>query len=115
MIHSISIAADRVVFLDGRGRTHRLKGPALQITNVETEWYRHGVYHRLDGPAIVIKNLDITEWCIFGKTHRLDGPAVQTGISNQWWLYGDYFRTIEGFVIAADKLQKESLRKKRKR
>lgn len=53
------------VWLDSKGKVHRIDGPAVDQVDGVKEWYKHGTLHRLDGPAI--------EWADGPVEYYVDG------------------------------------------
>ncbi len=78
-----------VHYCDTEGFLHRENGPALELPDGTTEWYRHGDLHREGGPAY--ERTDGTKiWYRDGERHREDGPAVERPDGfKEYWLSGN--------------------------
>lgn len=65
---------------------HKEDGPAVEYTDGDKFWYKHGLQHREDGPAAEFPNGD-KEWYINDKLHREDGPAIDYISGLKIWYY----------------------------
>ena len=96
------------------GELHREDGPAVIKNNGDKEWFFKGKHHREDGPAIE-RNGGGFSYYINGDFHREDGPAVMYPGSDKvdhkpwtgYYLKNQYFKDIDLWQAAVEKLQEE--------
>lgn len=75
-------------WVNSKGQSHRLDGPAIEWAEGSKEWWVDGKRHRLDGPAVEWVEWS-KQWWVEGKRHRLDGPAIEDVNGNkEWWVDG---------------------------
>ncbi len=58
-----------IVWLDNKGRFHKIGGPAIEYVNGSREYYHHGLRHNLDGPAVIHSD-GYKEYWVNGKFLR---------------------------------------------
>jgi len=72
------------IYLNLKGKLHRLNGPAIESVNGNNLWYKEGKRHRENGPAIECRN-GSKEWYKEGRCHRIDGPALEYSDGGKYW------------------------------
>jgi len=85
---------DGIVYVDYRGRRHRVDGPAVVKSDGTRMWYRDGLCHRVNGPAVERAN-GTREWYQDGLCHRKDGPAVERADGTRMWYSNGMFMRAE--------------------
>jgi hypothetical protein len=79
-------------------KRHRVDGPAIECANGTRIWYRDNKLHRVDGPAVEWVN-GIREWYQEGKRHREDGPAIEWSDGSREWYQEGKLHRVDGPAV----------------
>ena len=80
------------IWRNEKGQIHRKKGPAIEYSYGNREWWQNNKRHRVGAPAIENVHCGVKLWYQNGELHRLNGPAVEHRDGyREWWIFGKQY------------------------